>query len=134
MNNKDIHIKVQSTMYTLVTNKGFASPVDVLITLGVLSKVDYERWRNGKITYLESVCKINLTKLSTINHEIRSYAVKYNLKPSWPDYRKWGKCKNIRLRFSKSGDEKIERLYATHYVKQKTEAAPVSKEQMVNES
>ena len=44
---------------------------------------------------------------------------KQGLKPSWTDYRKWGKGENPRLRFSKSGDDNIERAYATHYVVQK---------------
>ena len=54
--------------------------------------------------------------MSFINHEIRVYARKHDLKPSWTAYNKWGKGENVRLRFSKSGDETIEKLYATHYV------------------
>jgi len=48
--------------------------------------------------------------------EIRGYAAQHGLKPSWADYRQWGKKKDRRLRFSKSGDEKIEHSYATHFV------------------
>jgi len=43
------------------------------------------------------------------------------LKPSWTGYSSWGKGRKIRLRFSKSGDENIERAYATHFVTKKTE-------------
>ena len=118
MNNKELHVKVQSAMYTLIRDKGVASPVDVLMAIGVLSKADYENWRHGRVNYLERVCKVNLNKLSTINREIRAYAKKHNLKPSWTDYRKWGKGGNIRLRFSKSGNERVEQLYATHYISQ----------------
>ena len=117
-NDHDLQVKVTSAMYALIKDKGFASPVDVLISAGVLSKTDYENWRNGRVDYLERVCNVNLRKLSLINHEIRVYANKHNLKPSWTDYRKWGKGENTRLRFSKSGDEQIERLYATHYISQ----------------
>jgi hypothetical protein len=119
MNNQEMRVKVHSAMYTLVKDKGVASPADVLMAIGVLSKADYENWRFGRVHYLERVCKINLHKLSSINHEIRAYAKKHNLKPSWTDYRKWGKGENTRLRFSKSGDDQIERFYATHYVGQK---------------
>jgi competence protein ComEC len=59
---------------------------------------------------------INLRKLSFVNHKIRALASKHDLKSSWTDYRKWGKCDSARLRFSKSGDENIEKLYATHYI------------------
>jgi len=108
-------------MYTLVKEKGVASPVEVLIAIGALSREDYERWRFGKVDYLERVCKVNLRKLSLVNHEIRAYARKHDLKPSWTFYKKWGTHKEsrgnaVKLRFSKSGDEAIERQYATHYV------------------
>ena len=116
-------------MYTLIKDKGVASPAEVLITIGALSKEDYERWRNGKVDYLERVCKINLRKLSFVNHEIRVYAQKNDLKPSWTAYNKWGKGDHIRLRFSKSGDDNIEKQYATHYVShRKVEEAKAQRE------
>ena len=123
-NDKELQVKVHSAMYTLIKEKGVASPAEVLITIGALSKDDYERWRNGNVDFLERVCKINLRKLSLVNNEIRDYARKHDLKPSWTFYNKWGKKKkdstgkSIKLRFSKSGDENIEKQYATHYVGQ----------------
>ena len=125
MNEKDkqLQVKVHSAMYTLIKDKGVASPAEVLIAIGALSKEDYERCRRGGVDFLERVCKINLRKLSLVNREIWAYARKYNLKPSWLDYRRWkaktgGKdASHIFLRFSKSGDEHIERQYATHYVR-----------------
>ena len=116
MNNVELRKKVHSTMYDLIKEKDVASPIEVLIAIGVLPKDKYEEWRFGKIPYLEMVCQANLHKLSTINHEIRVFARKNNLKPSWSDYRMWGKGNRVRLRFSKNGVEQIERLYATHYV------------------
>jgi len=120
MNNVELRKKVHSAMYSLIKTNGVASPVGVLMAIGALSKEKYEDWRRGKVPYLERVCQINLGKLSTVNHEIRAFARKSNLKASWSDYRSWNKDnhKRIRLRFSKSGDEQIERLYATHYVSQ----------------
>jgi len=103
-------------MYTLIKEKGVASPAEVLIAIGVLPKDKYDDWRFGRIPYLEKVCQINLSKLSTINQEIRAYAKKHNLNVSRSDYRKWGKGNRIRLRFSKSGNERVEELYSTHYV------------------
>jgi len=118
MNNAELRKKVHSAMYTLIKTNGVASPVGVLMAIGALSKEKYEDWRHGRVPYLERVCQINLGKLSTVSYEIRAYARKNNLKPSWSDYRKWGKGNRIKLRFSKSGDEQIERMYATHYVSQ----------------
>ena len=54
--------------------------------------------------------------------QIRSYAKKSNLKPSFCYYKRWGVKKKhghkpvIPLRFSKSGNPEIEKAYATHYV------------------
>jgi len=118
MNNIELRKKVDLAMYGLIKTNGVASPVELLMAIGVLSKEKYEDWRHGRIPYLERVCQINLGKLSTVNYEIRAFARKNNLKPSWSDYRKWGKGNRTRLRFSKSGDDQIERMYATHYVSQ----------------
>jgi len=120
MNKRDhnLQVKVHSAMYTLIKDKGIASAVDVLMAIGYLSKKDYEDWRNGRVPFLERVCGAGLGKLSLVSHEIRVYAQRYNLKPSWTDYRQWGKGRHARLRFSRSGDKRVEELYATHYVSQ----------------
>ena len=121
-NDKKLQAKVHSAMYAQIKEKGIVSPAEVLIAIGVLSKEDYEAWRTGKVNFLERACKINLRKLSFVNKEIRVYARKHDLKPSWTFYGRWGKKrkdstgKTIKLRFSKSGDENIEKQYATHYV------------------
>jgi len=118
MNNGDIIGKVHNSMYRQLQKDGVASPVGVLMDLGILSKEDYERWRFGKVDYLERVCKINLHKLSFIMKEVRAYARKNNLKPSWTFYKRWGRKgkDTIKLRFSKSGQESVEQGYATHYI------------------
>ena len=121
MNDKEIIGKVHNSMYHQIQKNGMASPVQVLIDLEVLSSADYERWRNGQIDYLERVCKVNLRKLSFIMKEIRAYARKNDLKESWTFYKQWGrkgKKPSIKLRFSKSGSEDIERSYATHFISQ----------------
>ncbi len=124
MNDKELVGKVYSSMYHQLEKRGYATAVDVLMDSGILSKTDYELWRNGKVLYLEKVCKINLKKLSTILHEMRAYAKKGNLKPSFCVYKRWavkkkngqGKKPVIKLRFSKSASEDIEKHYATHFV------------------
>lgn len=124
MNDKELTGKVHSAVYHQCRSRGFAAPVDVLMDVGYLSKQDYENWRYGRVDYLERVCKANLSKLSLVMREMRSYAAKAGLKPSFCYYKRWGtKKKNgqgrkpvILLRFSKSGDPEIERRYATHFV------------------
>ena len=54
--------------------------------------------------------------------EVRAYARKNDLKPSFTYYKQWGrkgKKPTIKLRFSKYGDEGVEKGYATHYVSSK---------------
>lgn len=119
MDNKNIVGMVHNSMYHQLKNTGFATPIQVLIDLQVLSKEDYEKWRVGKIDYLERVCKVNLSKLSAIMKEIRGYAQKNNLKPSYTYYKQWGQKKSNetkKLRFSKTNKEEIEKSYATHYI------------------
>ena len=81
----------------------------------------------GKVPYLERVCTMNLRKLSLALHQMRSYAQKTGLHPSFTCYKRWGMKKRngqghkpvVRLRFSRSGDETVERWYATHFVDKK---------------
>lgn len=125
MNEKELIGKVHSSVYHQCQKRGFATPVDVLMDVGVLTKEKYEDWRFGRVPYLERVCNINLHKLSFIMSQIRSYAKKSGYKPSFTYYKRWGMKKKggmkrtIPLRFSKSGNPEIERLYATHYVDEK---------------
>lgn len=121
-------------MYHTISKNGFVTPVDVLIEVEVLSKIDYENWRNGRVPYLEKVCKVNLHKLATIMKEMRSYAKMHNLKPSYTAYYKWGKGKKIKLRFSISGDENIECSYSTHFVDSKKIAELKATKQKPNEN
>lgn len=124
MNDKELISAVHSAMYHQCQNRGYAAPVDVLIDIGVLPKKKYEDWRFGRVSYLEGVCTVNLRKLSFIMHQMRAYAKKAELKPSFCYYNQWGIKKKtgqghkpvVPLRFSKSGSPEIEKSYATHFV------------------
>ena len=124
MNDRDLAVKVHSSMYHQCRDRGYATAVDVLMDIGVLKKENYENWRHGRIPYLERVCEINLSKLSTVRHEMRVYARKAKLKPSFCYYKQWavkkrggqGKKPVIPLKFSKFGKEEIEKQYSTHFV------------------
>ena len=102
-------------MYRQCKSRGFAAPVDVLMDIGVLDKKKYDDWRHGCVPYLEAVCSVNLHKLSEIMNVVRAYAAANGLKPSFTDYRQVG-SKDRKLRFSKSGNPAIDKVYATHYV------------------
>src|SRR5699024_4218725 len=102
MNNQELTAKVHSAMYAQCRKRGYAAPVDVLMDLGVLPKQKYEDWRFGKVDYLERACNVNLHKLSTIMHEMRVYAKKAGLKPSFCYYKRWGVKKKAAKATSRS--------------------------------
>ncbi len=116
MNRSELEKKIRILISELSDNKGFICPIDILLGLDYLSQKDYMDWRNGKVEYLEKVCKINLSKLSTINRTIKQIAVKMDFKPSWTAYNKLVKGPKVSLRFSKTGDKYIEKAYSTHWV------------------
>ncbi len=124
MNNEELKKKVRSSVDCQSRQRGFATPVDVLIDISVLPKQKYEDWRLGRVDFLERVCTVNLNKLSIIMRELRSYAHASGLKPSLCFYKQWGGKRKAgqggqgatALRFSKSGSPEIEKAYATHFV------------------
>ena len=82
MNQSELIKKVGSSMYQQVNNIGYATAVQTLMDMQILSKEDYERWRKGQVPYLEKVCHINLKKLASVLQEMNRYAAKNNLKPN----------------------------------------------------
>ncbi len=118
MNRKDMVGKVHNAVYQQCQRRGYATPVDVLMDIGVLDKKKHEDWRRGRVPFLEAVCNGNLNKLAAILKEMRSYADKHGLKASVTDYRQYG-SKKRKLRFSKSNNPYLEKTYSTHYVDKK---------------
>ncbi len=116
MNNSDLEKKIKDVICDLSDKQGYISSVGILMKLNYLTRTDYEKWRFGKIEYLERVCQVNLGKLTTINQLIKQISRKMNFEPSVTVYNKFGKGPKTRLRFSKSGADSIEKAYSTHYI------------------
>jgi len=112
----ELEKKIKKKIHELLNEKKYVSSVDLLMKLDYLSKPDYEKWRFGKVEYLEKICKINLSKLSYINSILRKTAQQLNLKESHTVYMKHGKGPKVKLRFSKSNNKSIENGYSTHFV------------------
>jgi hypothetical protein len=108
--------RIERAVTTLLKTSKVVTPIDVLIGMQLLTCKDVEDWRHGRIAYLERVINCNLTRLSRLLRILRFHAHDVNLVPSTTDYRRHGKAKKHRLRFTKSGDIKLELAYATHYV------------------
>jgi len=91
------------------------SPIDVLIGVGWLAPSEVDRWRQGRIPYLEAAAQVNLGKLSMAMKYFRGWARDRGLRPSETAY--VARTRDRRsLRFSKSGAPDIERAYRTHWV------------------
>lgn len=90
--------------------------VDVFLEMGKLSRKNHEDWRMGRVPYLERVIELNLAQINAICLAIHASARRGKLKPSWTAYVKHGKDGRPPLRFTKSGDAKLERHWATHYL------------------
>jgi hypothetical protein len=92
------------------------APVDVLVGMHVLTPERLEDWRRGRVPYLEQVIESNLTRLSRLLRILRFHAHDLKLVPTVTVYMRWGKGPKQRLRFTKTGDSRVEEAYARHFV------------------
>ena len=115
MKREELAHRVGVSMQTQCLRRGYATPVDVLIDMRLLSKVNYEAWRRGRVDYLERVCHGSLKGLATVLREMDACARRKKWRPSFTFYGSWGGKRRI-LRFSKRGNKELERQYATHFV------------------
>lgn len=91
MNRYDLRKKVWVRAGELIAEKGYVSPVDLLVRMERLTPQQVEDWRFRRIPYLERVAKGNLSKMNTILLALREFARSAELKPSLTAYMSWGK-------------------------------------------
>lgn len=111
-----LYARIARAVDGLLQQGKVVAPVDVLIGMGLLTHEQLEDWRRGRVEYLERVIDCNLARLSRLLRILRFHAHDLNLKPSWTAYKRWGKGPKHRLRFTKTGDAKLEEAYATHFM------------------
>lgn len=117
MNRNQLQAKLSKVTSTLMKENGYNAFVDVFMGLGNLDPKDYEDWRRKRIPFLERVIRGNLGRINFIMKTVRENCRNGNCKESWTAYMSWGKGRKVRLQFSKTGEENIERAYATHFLK-----------------
>lgn len=100
----------------ILSKSDVVSTVKVFISMGNLSRKNYELWRQAKAPYLERVLEGNLSKINRILRIIGFHAHDLNMVPSIIHYHKWGKGEKHLLRFSKSGDKKLEEACSRHFL------------------
>jgi hypothetical protein len=116
MNRTELEKEVKRLVHDYRYRKGYVCTIDVLMGLGYLTGKALEDWRFRRVSCIERVCSTNLNRLSFIIKTMRKNADELGLESSLTVYRKYGKGPKHILRFSKSGDKRIEELYATHYL------------------
>jgi hypothetical protein len=95
--------------------QGYVSSIDVLVGIGWLDPTHLQRWRQGQIESLEHAVRTNLSRISEAMKLFRSWAAQKGLHPSETTYVARSPQRQT-LRFSRSGEHSIERLYRTHWV------------------
>jgi hypothetical protein len=90
-------------------------PIDILAGMGLLTSAQIENWYAGRVPYLERVIAGNLTRLSRLLRILRFHVHDLNLVPSITSYQR-GRRPSSALRFTKTGDAKLERAYSTHFL------------------
>ncbi|MBE2253386.1 MAG: hypothetical protein IAE78_27910 [Myxococcus sp.] len=99
----------------LLRRGNVVAPIEVLVEMELVRREQLEDWRRGRVAFLEGVINCNLSRLGRLLRILRFHAHEVNLKPGWTAYMRWGRAKQ-RLRFTKTGEPKLEEIYATHLV------------------
>lgn len=114
--NDPLYSKIIDAVDSIIKSKQFIAPIDLFISLSLLTNTDVENWRFKRIPYLEKAIKCNLSKAIRILEILSYHALELKMKPSTTVYMNHGKAAKSVLRFSKTGDKNIEKSYSTHFV------------------
>jgi hypothetical protein len=115
MTGRSIDERVARAAEAALADKKFVTPVDVLTGVGWLPPGTVDRWRQGRVEYLEAGAQVDSRKLSAAMTAFRRWSEQRGLRPSVTEY--VGRTRDRRrLRFTSSGDTAIERAYSTHWV------------------
>jgi hypothetical protein len=112
---QDIQARVRRVAEQALAAQHYVRPIDVLLGLGWLAPSDLDRWRQGRVAYLEEVVQGNLGKVGAAMAEFRLWAEAGGLTPSDTAY--VARTRDRRqLRFIASADPGIEQAYRTHWI------------------
>src|SRR5260370_39698868 len=101
--------KISRVVAIILEKDKVVKPIDVLIGMQPLSRDDLEEWRCGRVPYLEKVIDCNLTRLSRLLRILQFHVHDLNLVPSDAAYIRPDIGRKRRLRFTKTGDAKLEK-------------------------
>ncbi|AMO55903.1 hypothetical protein EZMO1_1756 [Endozoicomonas montiporae CL-33] len=104
--------KVVEAVENCLKRKKYITPINVFVSMELLDKNEFNRWKSGSVPYLEKVIKCNLSKASRILRLIGFHCHDLNMKPSNTAY----KGKHGFLRFTKTGEHRLEEVYSRSMV------------------
>jgi hypothetical protein len=107
--------RVISAAEAALAAQHYVSPIDVLVGIRWLDPGAVKRWQRGQIEYLEGAVQTKLSRISEAMKLFRSWATEKELRPSETHYVAKTPQRQA-LRFNKSGDPTVERLYRTHWI------------------
>jgi hypothetical protein len=111
------YARVVRAVDAILARQETVSPTEVFVEMGLLSVPAIEEWRAGRLPFLERAIQCNLSAASRILRLLRMHAHDLNLRPSGTVYVRRTRGGRLRLRFTKSGDLKLEEAYACHFTK-----------------
>jgi hypothetical protein len=111
-----LYPRIRRVVAEILEDGKVVSPIDVLVRLDLLAPEHLDDWLTGRVPYLERVIRCNLTKLSRLLRILRFHAHDLNLVPSVFTYKRQSENSKRRLRFTKTGDPKLEEAYSRHYL------------------
>jgi len=104
--------KIVAAVSRILARQRFVAPVEVFVEMNLLLPADLKRWKQGQVPILERLVRCNLTRAGRILRLLRFHVHDLNLKPSLTVYQH----RKHRLRFSRSGEPKIEEAWSRHFV------------------
>ena len=84
--------------------------------MDLLAPKDLENWRFGRVPHLERVIRGSLSRLSRLLRILGFHCHDLKLIATQTAYVKWGKGPRTPLRFTKTREPRLEKIYARHFV------------------
>ena len=99
-----------------LADHSYVSLIDVLCGMGLLSPNAAAAWRKGRIEFLEPEIQGSGEKISSSIEMFWRWAIEKGLKPSETDYVRRAPTGTVTLRFTRSGDPDLEKIFRIHFI------------------
>jgi hypothetical protein len=114
-NPRPLDERVTEAAEVALAHQKYVTAVDVLLGVGWLPPSLLKQWERGQAACLEETMQVNPLTLSEALRLLQAWAERNGLAPSETEYVARTPQRQV-LRFSRSGDAAVERLYRTRWV------------------